>query len=85
MKAHRPKLKAHHFYSQFPNEGEARHHSVDHPTKEWWDLYDDVPESNEKMSFARGGTVTKKHPALSIPGVHIREEEHGQPIFTGRL
>lgn len=35
--------------------------------------------------FARGGTVSKRHPALSIAGVHIREEEHGEPIFTGRL
>lgn len=30
--------------------------------------------------MARGGKA-KKHPAMSIPGVHIRHETHGQPIF----
>lgn len=34
---------------------------------------------------ARGGRASKKHPALSISGTHIREETHGKPIFTGRL
>ena len=88
MKAHRPRLKAEHFYAQFHNQDADRNHSVNHPTKEWWDLYDDVPESKEKMSFARGGSVDKKakrHPALSIPCVHIREEEYGIPTFTGKL
>lgn len=32
--------------------------------------------------MARGGKA-KKHPAMSIPGVHIRHETHGQPIFEG--
>jgi hypothetical protein len=30
--------------------------------------------------MARGGKA-KKHPAMSIPGVHIRHETHGEPIF----
>ena len=24
-----------------------------------------------------------RHPALDIPGTHIRNEVHGEPIFTG--
>jgi len=31
--------------------------------------------------MARGGVPQNSHPALSIPGVHIREEIHGRPIF----
>lgn len=38
-----------------------------------------------QSAYQRGGTVSKKHPALSIAGTHIREEEHGEPIFAGRL
>lgn len=33
--------------------------------------------------MARGGVPRNSHPALSIPGVHIREEIHGRPIFLG--
>ena len=32
---------------------------------------------------AEGGEVKSRHPALSIPGFHVREEIHGTPIFTG--
>lgn len=51
---------------------------------------DITPEMRESIlrgqsAYKRGGTVFKKHPALSIAGTHIREEEHGEPIFTGRL
>jgi hypothetical protein len=51
---------------------------------------DITPEMRESIlrgqsAYKRGGTVSKRHPALSIAGTHIREEEHGQPIFTGRL
>ena len=38
----------------------------------------------DRDDLASGGKV-KKHPALSISGTHIREETHGEPIFTGRL
>lgn len=33
-------------------------------------------------TMASGGAASR-HPALSIPGVHIREEIHGKPIFIG--
>jgi len=33
--------------------------------------------------MARGGVPQNIHPVLSIPGVHIREEIHGRPIFLG--
>lgn len=46
-------------------------------------LYDQHFGDREKR--ARGGRTGKKHPVLSIAGTHIREETHGEPIFTGRL
>jgi len=33
--------------------------------------------------MASGGKARNSHPVLSIPGVHIREEIHGRPIFFG--
>jgi hypothetical protein len=33
-------------------------------------------------AFARGG-LTRLHPAMNIPGVHIRTAEAGEPIFHG--
>ena len=35
------------------------------------------------IAKAEGGEVKSRHPALSIPGFHVREEIHGIPIFTG--
>ena len=35
------------------------------------------------ITKAEGGKVKSRHPALSIPGFHVREEIHGTPIFTG--
>jgi hypothetical protein len=35
------------------------------------------------ITKAEGEKVKSRHPALSIPGVHIREEIHGTPTFTG--
>ena len=42
-----------------------------------------MPEVGRQV-MADGGK-SKKHPALSIAGTHIRQETHGDPIFTGRL
>jgi hypothetical protein len=40
-----------------------------------------VPEDKaESLGFADGGSA---HPALMIPGVHIRTAESGEPIFHG--
>jgi hypothetical protein len=39
--------------------------------------------SNPDITKAEGGEVKSRHPALSIPGFHVREEIHGTPIFTG--
>lgn len=78
-------IPAEHFYAQFHHADAPHHHSVNHPTREWWDLHDDVPGEmiSEPVRYARGGTVEKKkqHPALSIPGVHIRTAEAGEPTF----
>ena len=38
----------------------------------------------DRDDLASNGKV-KRHPALSISGTHIREETHGEPMFTGRL
>lgn len=41
---------------------------------------------NIRRKYARGGSIGRAgaHPALQIPGVHVREEEHGTPIFMNR-
>lgn len=39
--------------------------------------------SDPDITKAEGGKVKSRHPALSIPGFHVREEIHGTPIFTG--
>ena len=85
------KLPAHYFYSQFHN---ADHHSgEDHVRKEWYELYEGVPEEHQgkPVSYARGGKVAEKreraefgsHPAHKIPGIHIVTAETGEPIFHG--
>jgi hypothetical protein len=60
----------------------------DHARPMWWEL----PDSGQPQSFAKGGSVITRlrgnkamplHPALSIPGVHIRTAEAGEPIFHG--
>jgi hypothetical protein len=40
------------------------------------------PGSTPEDGFARGG-MTRMHPALKIPGVHIRTAEAGEPLFHG--
>lgn len=72
------------FYAQFHNSDNPSIHSVNHPTKEWWEMYQDVPEAEtgKPMSYARGGAI-HLHPALKIPGIHIRTAEAGEPIFHG--
>ena len=72
---------------QFHN---AHHHleSDDHARPMWWEM----PESTQPQKFAKGGSVIARlrdskaaplHPALNIPGVHIRTAEAGEPIFYG--
>jgi len=40
--------------------------------------------TNSDITKADGGPVEPAiHPARLIPGVHIREEDYGQPVFTG--
>jgi hypothetical protein len=78
------KLPADAFYAQFHNHDAPHFHSVDHPTKEWWEVYDEVPEASQgqRMQYARGGKIGKdEHPATKIPGVHIRTAEAGEPVF----
>lgn len=67
---------------------------VEYGLPNWWEgdhQSRTAPEgsviSQIRSGFKRGGMVEKKgkHPALSIAGTHIREQEHGEPIFTGRL
>jgi hypothetical protein len=56
----------------------------------WWEL----PETPNAEGFAKGGSVISRlrkrpddlmqlHPAMRIPGVHIRTAEAGEPIFRG--
>jgi hypothetical protein len=79
-------LPAEAFYAQFHHSDAPHHHSINHPTREWWELHDDVPEAvhGKPVSYARGGTVEdekpKRHPALGIPGIHIVGHD---PTFTG--
>lgn len=84
------KLPAHYFYDQFHN---TDHYSPDdHVRKEWYEMYDGVPEDHQgkPVSYARGGEVKKRqkenfgsHPAHKIPGIHIVTAETGEPVFTG--
>ena len=71
---------------QFPN---AHHYleGEDHARPMWWEM----PEAGEQK-FAKGGSVIARlrdnkmiplHPALNIPGVHIRTAEAGEPVFHG--
>ena len=41
------------------------------------------PSPSHQARKASGGKARNSHPVLSIPGVHIREEIHGRPIFFG--
>jgi hypothetical protein len=71
---------------QFHN---AHHHmGEDHARTMWWEM----PEGEEPQAFAGGGSVISRlrgdkamaiHPALNIPGVHIRTAEAGEPVFHG--
>ena len=56
----------------------------------WWDM----PETEKPEGYASGGSVISQlrkrpsqmmriHPAMNIPGVHIRTAEAGMPKFTG--
>jgi hypothetical protein len=40
------------------------------------------PQRSSDDEYARGG-MTPVHPAMNIPGVHIRTAEAGDPIFHG--
>lgn len=77
------------FYAQFHNSDNPNHHSVDHKTSEWWEMYPGTPEDavGKPVSYARGGKVKTKsfgsHPAHKIPGIHIVTADAGEPIFTG--
>jgi hypothetical protein len=66
------------------NEGETR--------QMWWDM----GEAEEPKGYASGGSVISRlrkrrqendiepiHPAMRIPGVHIRTAEAGEPFFSG--
>lgn len=71
---------------QFHN---AHHHmGEDHARPMWWEQ----PQTDQTQGFAKGGSVISRlrgnkampmHPALNIPGVHIRTAEAGEPFFHG--
>jgi hypothetical protein len=72
---------------QFPHAREYLDNE-DHARPMWWEL----PSVGHEQHFAEGGSVisrlrakkaTARHPALNIPGVHIRTAEAGEPIFHG--
>lgn len=65
-------------------------HNEDHTPTEWWEM----PQTEKPQRFASGGSVISQlrkrpsemmriHPALNIPGVHIRTAEAGEPFFNG--
>ena len=57
---------------------------TDKPTRNYV-VFDDKLV-NIRRKYARGGSIGRAgaHPALQIPGVHVREEEHGTPTFMNR-
>ena len=72
-----------HNYDHYPEHGEATR-------KMWWEM----PETEKPEGYASGGSVISQmrkrpsqmmriHPAMNIPGVHIRTAEAGMPKFTG--
>jgi hypothetical protein len=76
------KLPGEYHIQQFPNAHMYLHD--EHTRPMWWE----VPTSEKK--YASGGSVISRmrkkparHPALDIPGVHIRTAEAGEPIFHG--
>ena len=95
MTTMRPMLNKEDFYAQFHGQENPHHHSIDHPTTEWWEH----PNADQDMvgppvSYARGGKVGyakggsvphTPHPATRIPGVHIITAGAGEPIFHGEL
>jgi len=88
MKIKRTRLPVDAFYEQFHNQDQPHFHSMNHPTKEWWQTHKDLPEHEmgPPVNYRRGGTVEPHvHPAYHIHGTHIREEIHGKPVFTGEL
>lgn len=78
-----------HHIQQFHN---AEHFlgSDEHSRPNWWE----IPETPKPDGYASGGSVISQlrkrpgqmmrvHPAMKIPGVHIRTAESGEPIFHG--
>lgn len=68
------------------------HHPEPHDSTRtmWWEM----GEAPRPEGFASGGSVISQlrkrpsemmriHPALNIPGVHIRTAEAGEPFFHG--
>jgi len=86
MTIKRTKLPVDAFYEQFHNEDQPHFHSMNHPTKEWWQTHDDVPENDmaQPVHYKQGGKVQKTH-FHHIPGVHIVTADAGEPVFTGAL
>lgn len=62
----------------------------DYSRPNWWE----IPETPKPEGYAKGGSVISRlrkrgsepmpiHPAMNIPGVHIRTAEAGEPFFHG--
>lgn len=39
--------------------------------------------ATSKVEASKRTDRSERHPALDIPGTHVRHEIHGEPVFTG--
>lgn len=82
-------MSGEHHLQQFPNADQFLGDG-DYSRPNWWEL----PDTEGSQGYAKGGSVISQlrkrkrepmpiHPAMRIPGVHIRTAEAGEPIFHG--
>ena len=84
-------MSGEHHLQQFHNAEDYLDNEAETRTM-WWDM----PQAEESQRFASGGSVISQlrkrrpendiepiHPAMRIPGVHIRTAEAGEPFFNG--
>lgn len=89
-------MRGEHHIQQFPNAGQYLNNEGDTRVM-WWDMpapaLDNEPSPRDR-GYASGGSVISQlrrrpgqmmriHPAMKIPGVHIRTAEAGEPKFIG--
>ena len=90
MKSKERKLPGYAHIQQFHNQ--HHHPETEYDRTPWWEMEDAPREARASGGSVvsqlrhRGGNpngLMRLHPAMNIPGVHIRSAEAGDPIFRG--